>query len=93
MLDKNIERAWSSEGNSIYRLIEPVARTIGDIRDRAPLKFRANENLYLIPGDLLLSTFEDRLGDTWNSAKGGSEADLRAQSAIFRALPKKLMLK
>lgn len=84
--DRAIERAWASEGNSIYRLIEPVARTIGDIRDRAPVKFPGNENLYLLPGDLLLSTFEDRLGDTWNSAKGGSEADLRAQSAIFRAI-------
>jgi len=82
--DKAIERAWATEGNSIYRLIEPVARTIGDIRNRAPV--RLNERLYLLPGDLLLSNFEDRLGDTWNSAKGGSEADLRAQSAIFRAI-------
>jgi chromosome partitioning protein len=82
--DRAIERAWATEGNSIYRLIEPVARTIGDIRNRAPV--RLNERLYLLPGDLLLSNFEDRLGDTWNSAKGGSEADLRAQSAIFRAI-------
>jgi cellulose biosynthesis protein BcsQ len=70
--------------NSIYRLIEPVARTIGDIRNRKAAEI--SENLFLLPGDLHLSTFEDRLGDTWNSAKGGSEADLRAQSAIFRAI-------
>jgi cellulose biosynthesis protein BcsQ len=82
--DKAIERSWATEGNSIYRLIEPVARTIGDIRNRAPVKL--SERLHLLPGDLLLSNFEDRLGDTWNSAKGGSEADLRAQSAIFRAI-------
>jgi chromosome partitioning protein len=86
--DKSIERAWTegarNGGNSIYRLIEPVARTTGDVRDRAPVKL--NDSLFLLPGDLLLSDFEDRLGDTWNSAKGGSEASLRAQSAIFRAI-------
>lgn len=82
--DRAIERAWEERGSSIYRLIEPVARTIGDIRNRAPVKI--NDRLHILPGDLLLSNFEDRLGDTWNSAKGGSEADLRAQSAIFRAI-------
>ncbi|MBL0503416.1 AAA family ATPase [Aeromonas caviae] len=41
-------------------------------------------NLYLIPGDVLLSNYEDSLGDTWSSAKGGSEPALRVQSAIYR---------
>jgi len=82
--DTAIERAWSDTGNSIYRSIEPVARTIGDIRNRAPVKL--SEHLHLLPGDLLLSDFEDRLGDTWNAAKGGAEAALRAQSAIHRVI-------
>jgi cellulose biosynthesis protein BcsQ len=84
LLDSTIEKSWSESGNSIYRAIEPVARTIGDVRDRAPTKM--NDYLWLVPGDLLLSDFEDRLGDTWNAAKGGTEAALRAQSAIFRAI-------
>ncbi len=82
--DKAIEKAWDESGNSIYRAIEPVARGIGDIRNRAASQLRAN--LHLIPGDLLLSDFEDLLGDTWNAAKGGSEPALRAQSAIYRAI-------
>ena len=36
LLDKAIEKAWEDKGNSIYRAIEPVARGLGDIRDRAP---------------------------------------------------------
>jgi chromosome partitioning protein len=85
LTDAVIERAWAErDGNSIYRMIEPVARTIGDIRNRAPTKL--GDRLFLLPGDLLLSDFEDRLGDTWNGAKGGSEPALRAQSAIFRAI-------
>jgi chromosome partitioning protein len=83
--DSDIKKAWSEDGNSIFRNIEPVYRTTGDIRSRAPSKaLNAKGNLYIIPGDLRLSDFEDRLGDTWNSAKGGSEPDIRAQSAIHR---------
>jgi len=84
LTDAAIERAWVDEGNSIYRMIEPVARTVGDIRNRAPT--RLENRLFLVPGDLLLSDFEDLLGDTWNSARGGSEAALRAQSAISRVI-------
>jgi chromosome partitioning protein len=84
LLDKAIEKAWEEGGNSIYRSIEPVARGLGDIRNRAPSQLRAN--LHLVPGDLLLTDFEDLLGDTWNAAKGGSEPALRAQSAIYRSI-------
>lgn len=82
--DRAITQSWADAGNSIYRAIEPVDRTIGDVRNRAPT--RVSDYLHLLPGDLLLSNFEDRLGDTWNAAKGGNEAALRAQSAIFRVI-------
>ncbi len=82
--DPLIDQAWKPEGNSIYRQIEPVDRTIGDIRNRAATKI--SDHLCIIPGDLSLSGFEDRLGDTWNAAKGGNEAALRAQSAIHRVI-------
>jgi len=82
--DNAMDRSWEEAGNSIYRQIEPVERTIGDIRNRAPT--RINNYLYILPCDLDLSKFEDRLGDSWNAAKGGSEAALRAQAAIYRTI-------
>jgi hypothetical protein len=82
--DAAIAKSWEDKGNSIYRAIEQVVRTIGDIRDRAPSKIE--DSLFIIPGDLLLSDFEDLLGDTWNAAKGGSESALRPQSAIYRVI-------
>ncbi|WP_309623316.1 ParA family protein [Novosphingobium sp.] len=83
--DSDIKKSWSEDGNSIFRNIELVYQTTGDIRNRSPSKvINSKGNLYIIPGDLRLSDFEDRLGDTWNSAKGGSEPDIRAQSAIHR---------
>jgi chromosome partitioning protein len=84
LTDVNIKKAWNDGGNSIYQAIEPVYKTTGDVRNRAPYKLATQGNLYLVPGDLRLSNFEDLLGDTWSSAKGGSEPALRAQSAIHR---------
>lgn len=83
--DASITNAWGEAGNSIFRNIEPVYETVGDIRQRPPSRvLNARGDLYIVPGDLQLSNFEDRLGDTWTGAKGGSVPDLRAQSAIHR---------
>lgn len=80
--ETSIQASWQQTGNSIFRIIEPVYEGIGDFAKIQPTQI-AN-NLYMVPGDLNLSLFEDRLGDTWNSAKGGSRPDLRIQTAIFR---------
>lgn len=82
--DAEIKKAWKDDGNSIFQVIDPVYRTIGDIRSRSPLKLASRGELFLVPGDLRLSNFEDLLGDTWSSARGGNEPALRAQSAIHR---------
>lgn len=80
-----IKRAWHEEGNSIWRNIELVARGIGDIRNRTPSPISlGHPRLFMVPGDLKLSDFEDRLGETWSGARGGNEAALRVQSAIHR---------
>ncbi len=79
--DSQIKQSWSDAGNSIYKVIEPIAIGTGDFRKRKP--FRVSENLYIVPGDIDLSLFEDRLGETWSSA-ATQEISLRAQIAIFR---------
>lgn len=83
--DQEIESAWNQSGNSIYRVVEPIIRGTGDIKNLQPSKLaNAKGDMFLIPGDLRLSDFEDLLGDTWNSARGGAEAPLRTQTAIHR---------
>jgi len=83
--DTELERSWKSKGNSIWNAIEQVYEGLGDIRQRSPSSISNNyPNLYIIPGDILLSNFEDSLGDTWSSAKGGNPPALRVQSAIYR---------
>lgn len=80
--EEQIEAAWQEDGNSIFRVIEPVYEGVGDFARIHPTQLE--ENLFIVPSDLNLSLYEDRLGDTWNSAKGGSKPDIRVQTAIFR---------
>lgn len=80
--DNVMEKAWAKDGNSIWRIIEPVFKGIGDIRQRQAVKIK--ENLYIVPGDIFLSNYEDRLGDTWTKARGGDESSIRIQVAIYR---------
>jgi len=84
--DQELEKAWNANrGNSIWRAVEDVYKGVGDIRKRQPTNLSgAANNLYIIPGDVLLSNYEDSLGDTWSSAKGGAEPALRVQSALYR---------
>lgn len=84
--DPELERSWKPDrGNSIWNAIERVYEGLGDIRQRQPTQVNpAYPNLYIVPGDVLLSNFEDSLGDTWSSAKGGNAPALRVQSAIYR---------
>lgn len=85
MHDNQIDRAWGERGNSIFRIIEPVYRGIGDIRSRKPTELNSyRQNISIVPGDLLLNNFEDILGESWNGAKGGSEPNIRIQAAIYR---------
>lgn len=82
--ESEMEQSWSAtRGNSIWRAVEEVYRGIGDIRKRGPNQLNG-KTLYLIPGDVLLSNFEDALGDSWSAAKGGAEPALRIQSALYR---------
>ena len=58
--DVEIKKSWGEKGNSIYRVIQPVAENIGDIRLRQALRIR--DDLYLVPGDIDLNIYEDSLG-------------------------------
>lgn len=60
----------SAEASTIFRSIQPLTK-VGDIRP--PSLEEINSNLYLLPGDLALSGFEDRLSSEWPDAMGSGE--------------------
>lgn len=81
LADSEIEQCWSEEGNSIYKVIQPVVENIGDIKYKNP--YVLGENLYLVPGDIDLNMYEDRLGETWPSASV-QPAAIRVQIAAYK---------
>ena len=69
--EKRLERLWGAGegrpgvGETVMRCVEPVLK-VGDIQPPALVEIAPNLNL--IPGDLALAGFEDRLSAEWPNA-------------------------
>lgn len=86
-LDEEIlEFLWPEQGEnqSILHCISPIIEGLGDIAP-APLR-HITEHLHLLPGDLGLSRFEDRLSDTWPRCMDRDPAAFRATTAFYRII-------
>jgi cellulose biosynthesis protein BcsQ len=71
---------------TILGCIRPMLRGLGDIQE--PHVETLRDGLALVPGDLGLSTFEDKLSDAWPRALDRDEAAFRVLSAFYRAASK-----
>ena len=75
-----LEKLWRDPpdaATTIYRCVEPLTK-VGDIR--SPRLHRVSNRLYLLPGDLHLSAFEELLSTEWPGCLGG--APYRAFRAV-----------
>ena len=81
-------RLWSrtDQGTgTVVTAIQPIMDGIGDIEDIQPVMLV--QDLWLIPGDLDLSRFEDRLSDAWpRGFTGKDQAALRVTTAFHRII-------
>lgn len=82
MNDEDVENLWEGQNkrSTIYRCIKPLMDT-GDILD--PELQKITDYLYLIPGDIELSSFEDDLSEQWS--KGLSDDNLYRPMRILSA--------
>ncbi|ASU59145.1 ParA family protein [Nocardiopsis dassonvillei] len=69
---------------TIAQAVEPILKGVGDVEMIDPVQ--PMENLWLIPGDLELSGFEDELSSSWGLAFGGKEKALRTTTAFHRVI-------
>lgn len=67
--EESIENLWNEQeqGSTIYHCVKPLTR-IGDIAE--PVLQKIASNLYLIPGDVELSRYEDSLSGEWPKSMG-----------------------
>jgi len=64
MKDEEIEEIWNDNrnGTTIFKAIKPIIG-VGDLID--PVVHKISSGLYLIPGDIQLSSYEDSLSEYW----------------------------
>ena len=83
--EDRLEEIWpiGKHPLTIQGVIDPLVRGMGDIA--APHVEHITSRIGLIPGDLGLSGFEDKLSAAWPLCHNGDEAAFRATTAFYRA--------
>ena len=82
--EDRLEKLWPDDEHpdTVFGSIRPILRGIGDIA--VPHVERIGQNLALIPGDLGLSRFEDKLSDAWPRCHNSDESAFRTMTAFHR---------
>ncbi len=83
--EDQLELFWDPESQgTILNAVQPILRGLGDIA--VPPVREAADRLWVLPGDLGLSRFEDKLSEAWPHGYDGDEAALRITTAFHRVL-------
>lgn len=81
--DDVIDAAWEKEGNSLYQAVRPLVTAAGDVNYVQPYKIQ-ERNIWIYPGDLLISEYESALSESWTQVLAGQERGFRVSSGIYR---------
>lgn len=85
--EPTIEGLWERKepGSTIYECVKPLT-VVGDILEPSLKKISAN--LYLIPGDINLSSYEDTLSSEWPNSMGDNNLyrPMRILSAFWQVM-------
>lgn len=83
--DEELERIYEADRpDTMHTAVEPLKRGLGDLRFFDPLPVA--DRLAIVPGDLLLSEFEDELSANWPYCLDGKERAFRVTSAFHRVI-------
>ncbi len=82
--EDRLEQLWPDDEHpdTVYGSLRPILRGTGDIAQ--PHVEMITETLGLIPGDLGLSRFEDKLSDAWLRCHNRDESAFRTMTAFHR---------
>jgi len=86
LADDELEGLWEGDeatNDTVAGAVHPIVEGLGDFRPILPRPVA--ENLFLLPGDLGLSRFEERLAQEWPATlAGGNNAAARVTTAFHR---------
>lgn len=87
--DDRLETLWPDSGEhpgTVYGAVRPILRGLGDVQP--PPLCQITPLLGLVPGDLGLSSFEDKLSTAWPLCHNSDEASFRVMTAFHRIIRK-----
>ncbi|GAA4912657.1 cellulose biosynthesis protein BcsQ [Nonomuraea thailandensis] len=73
-----------NDAGTVAASVQPIMEGLGDVTFHAPIDIA--DGLWLVPGDLGLSAFEDRLSAAWPSCFIGDPAAIRTTTAFHRII-------
>ncbi|MEN3540017.1 ParA family protein [Microbispora sp. ZYX-F-249] len=77
-------RRITRESGTVAASVRPIMEGLGDVEFYPPI--RITGGLWLVPGDLELSAFEDKLSEAWPRCLMGAPDALRTTTAFYRIL-------
>jgi cellulose biosynthesis protein BcsQ len=81
VVNELLDESDRDDGETLWSAVRPVYNSSGGVRVVEP-KPTVVDNLFLLPGDIRLSEFEQFLADAWNDAFKRRLGPLRATAAI-----------
>ncbi len=81
-----LDKSESAEGRTIWTALKPIFEGSGDIKVVSP--WEIGHNLFLLPGDIRLAEFENRLSNSWLECMGRQLRGYREMTAISRLIDK-----
>lgn len=84
--EERLESLWPDDEHpqTVYGVVKPILDGTGDIAK--PYVELITENLGLVPGDLGLSRFEDKLSDAWPRCHNRDQSAFRTMTAFHRLI-------
>lgn len=86
VVDDLLDNSDSDAGRTVWSALKPVAEATGEIRYVEPLE--SLTNLFLIPGDIQLSAFEQELTIMWSECFQRKQKGFRGTTALSRLVNK-----
>ena len=81
VVDQLLDKADTEDGKTIWSAVRPVSDAIGGVKAIPPIETGV-PNMFLIPGDIRLSEFENELADFGHSVFSESPRDFAAQQRL-----------
>jgi cellulose biosynthesis protein BcsQ len=64
VVDDLLDHSDDEDGRTVWSALKPIAEATGDFRAVEPIE--SSKNIFLLPGDIRLSEFEQELNQLWN---------------------------